>query len=125
MECRNALSKLSYLNGIKELDRGALPWTRYPEERDVLIIEVGAHSQWQPGSRLPGVDCWHRAARARDAALGGGGPGGPGSGAASLPRWRPACAPVASLLVLVPTCPAPACLLLLQGVVDTPVVPDY
>lgn len=40
VECRNALSKLSYLNGIKELDRGALPWTRYPEERDVLIIEV-------------------------------------------------------------------------------------
>lgn len=39
VECRNALSKLSYLNGIKELDRNALPWTRYPEERDVLIIE--------------------------------------------------------------------------------------
>jgi hypothetical protein len=39
VECRNALSKLPYLAGIKELDRGHLPWTRYPEERDVLIIE--------------------------------------------------------------------------------------
>lgn len=39
VECRNALSKLSYLTGIKDLDRNALPWTRYPEERDVLILE--------------------------------------------------------------------------------------
>lgn len=27
------------VQGIKELDRNHLPWTRYPEERDVLIIE--------------------------------------------------------------------------------------
>jgi len=39
VECRNALSKLPYLNGLKELDRSHLPWTRYPEERDVLIME--------------------------------------------------------------------------------------
>ena len=37
VECRNALSKLPYLNGLKDLDRAFLPWTRYPEERDVLI----------------------------------------------------------------------------------------
>ena len=37
VECRNALSKLSYLQGIKDLDRNFLPWTRYPEERDLLV----------------------------------------------------------------------------------------
>ena len=37
MECRNALTKLSYLNGIRDLDRNHMPWTRYPEERDFLI----------------------------------------------------------------------------------------
>lgn len=37
VECRNALSKLSYLAGIKDLDRAFLPWTRYPEERDLLV----------------------------------------------------------------------------------------
>ena len=38
MECRNALSKLGYLNGIDGLDRAYLPWTRYPEERELLMM---------------------------------------------------------------------------------------
>ena len=38
VECRNALSKLGYLNGLKDLDRSFLPWTRYPEERDSLMV---------------------------------------------------------------------------------------
>ena len=28
VECRNALSKLSYLTGVKDLKRDYLPWTR-------------------------------------------------------------------------------------------------
>jgi len=37
VECRNALSKLSYLNSIKDLDRKFLPWTRYPDDdREVM-----------------------------------------------------------------------------------------
>ena len=38
VECRNALSKLGYLNGIEGLDRAYLPWTRYPEERELLMM---------------------------------------------------------------------------------------
>ena len=38
VECRNSLSKLGYLNGLKDLDRSFLPWTRYPEERDSLMV---------------------------------------------------------------------------------------
>ncbi len=41
VECRNALSKLSYLNGIKDLSRDHMPWTRYPEdEREILAVEA-------------------------------------------------------------------------------------
>lgn len=39
VECRNALSKLPYLSGIKDLNTDVLPWTRYPEERDILSLE--------------------------------------------------------------------------------------
>ena len=40
VECRNALSKLPYLTGIKDLNRDFLPWTRYAEEeRDILVME--------------------------------------------------------------------------------------
>lgn len=40
VECRNALSKLPILNGIKDLNRDFLPWTRYPEEdRELLVLE--------------------------------------------------------------------------------------
>ena len=37
VECRNAVSKLGYLNSLKDFDRAFLPWTRYPEERELLI----------------------------------------------------------------------------------------
>jgi len=36
VECRNAVFRLGYLNNLKDLDRNALPWTRYPEERESL-----------------------------------------------------------------------------------------
>jgi hypothetical protein len=40
VECRNALSKLPILNGIKDLNRDFLPWSRYPEEeRELLMLE--------------------------------------------------------------------------------------
>lgn len=127
VECRNALSKLSYLNGIKELDRGALPWTRYPEERDVLIIEVRATADGSQAvacrASTAGTACCHVHARRRCLV------GALGCRQQRRPACRagllPACAPMASLPVVVPACPAPICLLLLQGVVDTPVVPDY
>ena len=36
VECRNAVARLAKnLNNLKDLDRGTIPWTRYPEERDI------------------------------------------------------------------------------------------
>lgn len=46
VECRNAVSKLGYLNSLKDLDRSTIPWTRYPEEREqsALSSTVGGEA---------------------------------------------------------------------------------
>ena len=54
VECRNAVSKLRYLTGLKDLDRSTLPWTRYPEEREQsgLSSTVGSEAAAASGQYL-------------------------------------------------------------------------
>lgn len=54
VECRNAVSNLSKINDIKDLDRSTLPWTRYPEERDLsgLSASVGEQTAEASGQGL-------------------------------------------------------------------------
>lgn len=54
VEARNAVAKLRYLNGIKDLDRSTMPWTRYPEEREQsgLSATVGTEAAAASGQYL-------------------------------------------------------------------------
>jgi len=54
VEARNAVAKLKYLNGIKDLDRSTIPWTRYPEEREQsgLSATVGNEAAAASGQYL-------------------------------------------------------------------------
>eukprot|EP00889_Picochlorum_renovo_P007758 jgi/Picre1/34788/NNA_002254.t1 len=54
VEARNAVAKLRYLNGIKDLDRSTIPWTRYPEEREQsgLSATVGSEAAAASGQYL-------------------------------------------------------------------------
>ena len=54
VEARNAVAKLKYLNGIKDLDRSTIPWTRYPEEREQsgLSATVGTEAAAASGQYL-------------------------------------------------------------------------
>lgn len=54
VECRNAVAKLGYLTGIKDLDRSTIPWTRYPEEREQsgLSATVGTEAAAASGQFL-------------------------------------------------------------------------
>lgn len=54
VEARNAVAKLKYLNGIKDLDRSTIPWTRYPEEREQsgLSATVGSEAAAASGQYL-------------------------------------------------------------------------
>lgn len=44
MECRNALSKLPYLAGIKDLNRDHMPWTRCAAAACLLVWCFGQRS---------------------------------------------------------------------------------
>lgn len=54
VECRNAVAKLSYLTGLKDLDRSTIPWTRFPEEREQsgLSSTVGNEAAAASGQHL-------------------------------------------------------------------------
>jgi UDP-N-acetylmuramyl tripeptide synthase len=41
VEARNTVSRLDKLYKLKDLDRNAMPWTRYPEEREWLVPAAG------------------------------------------------------------------------------------
>ena len=54
VEARNAVAKLRYIDGVKDLDRSTLPWTRYPEEREnsALSATVGSEAAAASGQNL-------------------------------------------------------------------------
>lgn len=51
IECRNALSSLSYLHNIKELNRDFLPWTRYPEDDREELLVAGIAAEMRSDAR--------------------------------------------------------------------------
>jgi hypothetical protein len=50
VECRNTVTRLPKLNKLKDLDRNALPWTRYPEERESMEPQSGVAGEAGRGS---------------------------------------------------------------------------